>query len=199
MWMTIGAVVIALVSFAAGYLWMRRKRPQTKLATAPEQAIPAQESISNEDSSGPRRGDETAPAQTLDGVRGGTLGYLVLNEPLLAAPSRFSITNGVFRIGRSSNNDLTVKDFSVSRHHAEVRMHSDGSFSVKDLKSMNGVYVNDKRVNNAALNEGDKLELGDLSMTFTFRTEPSGEETLILQARSDETVIDFDFDDKGAA
>jgi pSer/pThr/pTyr-binding forkhead associated (FHA) protein len=44
------------------------------------------------------------------------------------------------------DNDLVVDDTSVSRHHAEIRRRRDGSFEVLDLNSMNGVFVNGKKI-----------------------------------------------------
>ena len=71
---------------------------------------------------------------------------------------------------------------------------------------MNGVYVNEKRVRTATLHEGDKLDLGDLSLTFTFlapqatphgaphaTAEYSGKETLVLAPDFDSTGIDLDY------
>ena len=88
-------------------------------------------------------------------------------------------------------------------------MGRDGSFTVQDLGSMNGVYVNEKRVRTATLHEGDKLDLGDLSLTFTFlapqatphgaphaTAEYSGKETLVLAPDFDSTGIDLDYTDK---
>lgn len=199
-----GAVVIALLCGAA--LWWQRSRPATaepaEVPADPTEHAPAEPRP-------PETADETPDAWSessgggispiAQGRRGETtLGYLALNEPLLGAPSRFAITNSVFRLGRSSDNDLTVKDPSVSRHHAEIRMHQDGTFTVNDLDSMNGVYVNDKRVRSAPLNEGDRVEFGDLSTTFTFSAEQTGEETLMLTP-DDDVLVDLDFHGKGAA
>ncbi|MGW2658215.1 FHA domain-containing protein [Streptomyces sp. NPDC001478] len=48
----------------------------------------------------------------------------------------------VMRIGRALENELVVSDLQVSRHHAEFHATPDGRFSIRDLGSHNGTYVN---------------------------------------------------------
>jgi pSer/pThr/pTyr-binding forkhead associated (FHA) protein len=81
--------------------------------------------------------------------------------------TRFLIKKSPVRIGRSPNNDLMLNDNSVSRHHAEITRNRDGVFSIKDLDSLNGVFVNDKRVKSAVLSEGCEIDIGDVRVTFT--------------------------------
>ena len=94
-----------------------------------------------------------------------------------------TISSATFRIGRLSDNDLVLRDASVSRHHAEIRRHRDGSFEVLDLDSMNGVLVNGRRVKESALADGDWLEIGDVGLTFTTEgaDELPGEQTVMMK------------------
>jgi hypothetical protein len=85
---------------------------------------------------------------------------------------RHAITRNTFRIGRSSDNELTLDDSSVSRQHAEIRREDDGSLTLRDLNSLNGVYVNDKQVRSHKLTDGDRLDIGDIALNFTVE-EPS--------------------------
>lgn len=48
-------------------------------------------------------------------------------------------------LGRSSENDIAILDKHVSRRHAVIR-YSDGVFTIADLGSANGTFVNDKQV-----------------------------------------------------
>ena len=88
-----------------------------------------------------------------------------------------------YRIGRLADNDLVLRDPSVSRHHAEIHRQRDGSFQVLDLESMNGVLVNGKRVRSSDLEDGNSVEIGDVRLLFS--TYPAdnltGEETVMLQ------------------
>jgi hypothetical protein len=62
-------------------------------------------------------------------------------------------------IGRSRDCDITVEDANVSRRHAELR-NEDGRWVVADLGSTNGVKVNGRRVEQAALEPGDEVVFG---------------------------------------
>lgn len=50
------------------------------------------------------------------------------------------------RIGRSSANELVLNDNTVSRQHAIVTLHSDGSATIRDLNSTSGTFVDGKRL-----------------------------------------------------
>jgi len=77
----------------------------------------------------------------------------------------FPLLNPVTVIGRSEKCDLRVPLLAVSRRHCELRM-SDGGLAVKDLASSNGTYVNNKRINEAALSAGDRLVVGPVVFTI---------------------------------
>ena len=81
--------------------------------------------------------------------------------------TRHPLTGEVFRIGRHADNELPLTDPSMSRHHAEVRHELNGRYVIRDLESLNGVYVNGKKCRSAALSNGDVIELGDVTLKFT--------------------------------
>src|ERR1700737_1884164 len=62
-------------------------------------------------------------------------------------------------IGRSPDNDLPVDNLAVSNYHARVYMES-GKMVVEDLKSLNGTFVNEMRVERATLKHGDSIHIG---------------------------------------
>ncbi len=62
-------------------------------------------------------------------------------------------------IGRASDNGLVLRDGRASRHHARIDVRR-GSLVLTDLGSMNGSWVNDRRVESIALGEGDQVRLG---------------------------------------
>ena len=101
------------------------------------------------------------------------------------------IEGATFRIGRLADNDLVVRDPSVSRHHAEIRRDRDGKFHVLDLDSMNGIFVNGKKVRESDLNEGDDLDVGDVRMRFGAQTvnELARKDTMILRNAVPERVF----------
>jgi len=63
-------------------------------------------------------------------------------------------------IGRDPASDLLIKDDGISRIHAEVRRLDGDRLYIKDLDSTNGVFVGGERIQEAILNEGDKVLLG---------------------------------------
>ncbi|MFD0313072.1 ABC transporter ATP-binding protein/permease [Streptomyces flavalbus] len=65
------------------------------------------------------------------------------------------------RIGRGPDNDLVVDDLIVSRHHAELHTHPDGTYEIVDLGSHNGTYLNGLRVEeHAVVRQGDIVGVG---------------------------------------
>jgi hypothetical protein len=69
------------------------------------------------------------------------------------------------RIGRSPDCEIFLDDVTVSRNHA-VLVQQNGKFHVEDQGSLNGTFVNRKRIDNAPLVEGDELQIGKYRMTF---------------------------------
>lgn len=69
-------------------------------------------------------------------------------------------------IGREPANDLCIPDSSVSRRHAAITIGPNGAF-IEDLRSINGVKLNHRRVGIAQLSDGDLIELGTKAFRFT--------------------------------
>ncbi len=71
-------------------------------------------------------------------------------------------------VGRHSLADIHLPLPDVSRRHCRL-VHADGLWEVIDLKSLNGIWVNDREVARAELNHGDTLRIGG----FTFMVDLS--------------------------
>jgi len=69
------------------------------------------------------------------------------------------------RIGRSPDCEIFLDDVTVSRNHA-VLVERDGTYVVEDQGSLNGTFVNRKRIESVTLAEGDELQIGKYRMTF---------------------------------
>jgi pSer/pThr/pTyr-binding forkhead associated (FHA) protein len=76
----------------------------------------------------------------------------------------------VLTIGRSPHSDLFLDDVTVSRHHARV-LRDEGGFWVEDLNSLNGTYVNRKRIEQQRLFDGDELQIGKFKLAFVEHIE----------------------------
>ena len=65
----------------------------------------------------------------------------------------------VIGIGREKGNDITVEDHEASRRHAEIRKQND-IYSLADLNSSNGTFLNNCRIAEAELKSGDRIQIG---------------------------------------
>lgn len=75
------------------------------------------------------------------------------------------IQPSVFKVGRYSDNDLTVSDDSVSGHHAEF-FRRDGRWWIRDVQSSNGTYVNGHRIQESTVLKGDRINFGVSEFVF---------------------------------
>ena len=81
------------------------------------------------------------------------------------------LTHDWLSVGRSSDNDIVLRDLEVSRRHAHLRRSGQG-WLLEDLGSTNGTYVNsDRLVSPYLLRHGDIIDLSE-AITFTFRHRP---------------------------
>lgn len=69
------------------------------------------------------------------------------------------------RIGRSLAADVRFDDATVSRRHALIVNQADGT-RVLDDRSLNGVFVNGRRVEWSALRDGDQIAVGRHTLWF---------------------------------
>lgn len=84
---------------------------------------------------------------------------------------RFELDESLVRLGRDASNAIQLHDTEVSRHHAELRQ-AERTFTLADLGSSNGTFVNGRRVDRHTLQSGDQVQMGGTLMLFT---GPSGE------------------------
>ena len=102
-----------------------------------------------------------APAQidpgTLAALRAGTALLRVDRGP--NAGSRFLLDGDRTTVGRHPSSDIFLDDVTVSRRHAEF-LRDGRAFSVRDVGSLNGTYVNGERIDAAPLTTGDEVQIG---------------------------------------
>lgn len=73
----------------------------------------------------------------------------------------------VITIGRTPDNDVVIHDPKISRHHAQIVQHERGEYSIVDLKSTNGTYVNGIRIyGECVLKNTDKVSLGKIEIPW---------------------------------
>jgi hypothetical protein len=71
-------------------------------------------------------------------------------------------------IGRSPDCDIFLDDVTVSRRHAVV-MDREGTFVIEDLGSLNGTFLNKRRIETGVLSDGDELQIGKYKLTFLLK------------------------------
>lgn len=82
-----------------------------------------------------------------------------------AAGSRFELSETRVTLGRHPDSDIFLDDITVSRNHAEI--YREGLVPrVKDMGSLNGTYLNGRRVEEAGLKGGDELQIGRFKLVF---------------------------------
>ena len=74
----------------------------------------------------------------------------------------YELTAERLQIGRSADNPIAINDAEVSRRHAQLVRQPDGNYTIEDLGSTNGTFINGVRIQGAALlTEGDTVDFGD--------------------------------------
>ncbi|MGW7368243.1 FHA domain-containing protein [Streptomyces sp. NPDC054841] len=94
------------------------------------------------------------------------------------------------RIGRGADNDVVIDDLVVSRRHAELRLHPDGTFEIADVGSHNGTYLNGQPITLATVSAGDIIGVGHSAFRLV------GDE---LQEFVDSGEVSLDVQDLGVA
>src|SRR5256885_8630309 len=80
-------------------------------------------------------------------------------------PADVSLIEASYTLGRSPDNAIVLEGSGVSRHHAVLRREEEG-FLIEDLGSHNGVFVNNVRVQQAALKDRDQIRISNHILIF---------------------------------
>jgi pSer/pThr/pTyr-binding forkhead associated (FHA) protein len=107
--------------------------------------------------------EPSADYATPDTLPPGTALLIVLRGP--NAGSRFLLDHDFTSAGRHPDSDIFLDDVTVSRRHAEFYRHGD-RFTVRDVGSLNGTYVNRDRIEEAELFGGDEVQIGKFRLLF---------------------------------
>ncbi len=82
---------------------------------------------------------------------------------------RFVLEQPLTRAGRHPENEIFLDDITVSRRHAEF-VTSDEGTTVRDVGSLNGTFVNRKRIEQAKLASGDEVQIGKFKLLYLMAT-----------------------------
>jgi hypothetical protein len=75
-----------------------------------------------------------------------------------------SFDRPIINVGKLSTSNLRLDDINVSRKHAVIEMRENGEWRITDLGSTNGTFVNDERIVQAQIKNGDRVRLGESSL-----------------------------------
>jgi hypothetical protein len=136
----------------------------------------ASESTATISFGGPVKESEHREARELNDVDAAAVDALPAGSALLvvqrgpSAGSRFLLDTDVVAAGRHPESEIFLDDVTVSRRHAEFRRTSDG-YTVADVGSLNGTYVNRDRIDEVALQGGDEVQIGKYRLVY-FTSHP---------------------------
>ena len=102
-------------------------------------------------------------AAAVDALPAGSALLVVQRGP--SAGSRFLLDIDVVSAGRHPDSEIFLDDVTVSRRHAEFRRTPEG-YSVADVGSLNGTYVNRDRIDGVALQGGDEVQIGKYRLVY---------------------------------
>jgi FHA domain-containing protein len=108
-------------------------------------------------------GDDALPGRVASSLPPGMALLVVRRGP--NAGARFLLDHDVTTSGRHPDSDIFLDDVTVSRRHAEFHRGS-GGFTVRDVGSLNGTYVNRERVESATLANSDEVQIGKFRLVF---------------------------------
>jgi Inner membrane component of T3SS, cytoplasmic domain/zinc-ribbon domain len=107
----------------------------------------------------------------LDGLAPGVGLLVVRHGP--DAGSSYRLDKETTAIGRHPDSDVFLDDITVSRRHVVIE-HDDDGYAMRDTGSLNGTYVNKKRVDEARLHYGDEVQIGRYRLSFVVGGEREG-------------------------
>jgi len=101
--------------------------------------------------------------------------FLKLQESIL---KEVILSQGVVTIGRLPDNLVQISELAVSGHHAKIYWERD-HYVLEDMESMNGTYLNNQRVSQAALKAGDTIRIASHAILFQIEPEEkAGDKTM---------------------
>jgi transcriptional regulator with GAF, ATPase, and Fis domain len=101
------------------------------------------------------------------------------------ADSTYFLTEPEVRIGRDPSNSLAISDLSLSRRHCILAREND-RYTLRDLNSRNGTFVNGRVVSEKQLNHGDQISVGESVLVFLLKED--SEDAAVHGVESDDRL-----------
>jgi len=95
-------------------------------------------------------------------------------------------------IGRNPDNDIRIDNLAVSGRHAEIRKVLN-AYLIEDLKSTNGTFVNEKKIDKYELLDGDQVIIGKHTLLIRYKTAGKGaagfDQTMVLDTQQQKDLL----------
>lgn len=106
-------------------------------------------------------------------------------------------------IGRTADNDIVLDNRGVSRKHAQIEFSDNGALLI-DNDSLNGTFVNQRKVSEQALHDNDTITIGKFNLVFYTDTQPARkmsdmDGTMIMNTKKHKELVEQDKADKEIA
>lgn len=98
------------------------------------------------------------------GMDSGELNAYVIVLSGRSVGKMFKVPAGEIALGRALDADMRLEDEGVSRKHAAMRREDDGRVTLHDLGSTNGTFVNGARITRHELSDGDRIQVGSVTI-----------------------------------
>lgn len=89
-------------------------------------------------------------------------------------------------VGRCPTADITINDSSISRRHCQFLLNSEGALVVRDMDSLNGIYIDQQRVDKAVVPAGTVVQIGSITL------RPEWTEDDVVDSPELEKIYDVD-------
>jgi len=96
-----------------------------------------------------------------------------------AAGTEYPVERPLHTLGRGPGVDWTFDDSTMSKEHAAVEF-ADGRLRIRDLGSMNGIFLNGGEVKAEDLKNGDRFQIGEYVFQFVLQKRPKQPKTYVL-------------------
>ena len=103
-------------------------------------------------------------------------------------------------IGRTSDNDIVLDNKAVSRKHAQIEFGDDSALVI-DNESLNGTFVNNRKINEQTLKDNDQITIGKFNLTYRQDTPKDVkltdlDGTMVLRTRKQKELLERDQKEK---
>jgi len=107
----------------------------------------------------------TRPGKATQGIASSHPNLIVTSET--SEDKVLTLAKPVVTIGRAPDRDVSLSDRRASSHHAEIRRTQGGLYTLHDLDSTNGTYLNGLPTKQSVLKIGDEITIGSTLLVFT--------------------------------